>query len=97
MCLTELLENEEKPLDFCEKFDLVLVILLAAPRNCAVEAGIGFSTTQCFQLSHPPPFTIPYLMVNYIAVSAISKSIHQVMSDSVQVLPYATGLCGVFN
>lgn len=51
MCLTKLLENEEKTLDFCEKFDLVLVILLAALRNSVVEIGIVFSTTQCFQLS----------------------------------------------
>lgn len=91
MCLTELLENEEKTLDFCEKFDVVLVILLAAPRNCVVEVAVGFSTTRCFQLSHLPPFTIPYFMITYISVSTISKSIHQVMSDSVQVLPYPTG------
>lgn len=90
MCLTELLENEEKNLDFCEKFDVVLVILLAAPRNSVVEVAVGFSTTRCFQLSLPP-FTIPYLMFTYISVSTISESIHQVMSDSVQVLPYPTG------
>lgn len=71
--------------------------LLAAPRNSVVEVGIGLSTTECFQLFHPPPFTIPYLLVTFLSVSSISESIHQVMSDSVQVLPYPTGLCGIFN
>lgn len=88
---------KKKILDFCEKFDLVLVILLAAPRNSVTDVGIGFSTTQCLQLSHLPSLTILYLMVTYVSISAISESIHQVTSDSVQLIRYPTGLCGVFN
>ena len=56
MCLTELLENKEGRLGFCDKLDLV--VLLSAPKELCVR---GWDMIQYY--FHLPPFTTPYLLV----------------------------------